>query len=311
MPAIELTPSSIFLVTSLSTISGEAPGYSVITTTTGKSMLGNWSTCSRWYENRPSTTSASISMVAKTGFFRLTRVNHMAVRRSGRPCGSGCEAPRRTAVPSRSGPTLPATTTAPSSMPLHRDQRLAIDLAARAGLRPGGARCVPRSPSAHRARACRCAPPTAAAPAPRCGPTSSVPCANRPWRKPVAAVQPQVDQHAAAAGLRARVDAHHAGAHAALGACGSSRRCLRSAASRAGPPAPRPSRPRTAWPRPRCGSGRPPRSPARRRATRSPGLRQALRHLAGDRAAQHGVVQRLARHLHRRQRRAVRGSAPR
>jgi hypothetical protein len=44
MPAMELTPSSIFLVTSLSTISGEAPGYSAVTTTTGKSMLGNWST---------------------------------------------------------------------------------------------------------------------------------------------------------------------------------------------------------------------------------------------------------------------------
>jgi hypothetical protein len=29
MPAMELTPSSTFLVTSLSTISGEAPGYSV------------------------------------------------------------------------------------------------------------------------------------------------------------------------------------------------------------------------------------------------------------------------------------------
>jgi len=48
MPAIELTPSSSFLVTSLSTISGEAPGYSAVTTTTGKSMLGNWSTFSRW-----------------------------------------------------------------------------------------------------------------------------------------------------------------------------------------------------------------------------------------------------------------------
>jgi hypothetical protein len=41
MPAIELTPSSIFLETSFSTISGEAPGYSVLMTTTGKSMLGN------------------------------------------------------------------------------------------------------------------------------------------------------------------------------------------------------------------------------------------------------------------------------
>ena len=33
--------------TSTSTISGEAPGYAVLTTTTGKSTLGNWSTCSR------------------------------------------------------------------------------------------------------------------------------------------------------------------------------------------------------------------------------------------------------------------------
>ena len=41
MPATELTASSIFLETSLSTISGEAPGYSVVTTTTGKSILGN------------------------------------------------------------------------------------------------------------------------------------------------------------------------------------------------------------------------------------------------------------------------------
>ena len=42
MPAIEFTPSSIFLETSLSTISGDAPGYSVRTTTTGKLMFGNW-----------------------------------------------------------------------------------------------------------------------------------------------------------------------------------------------------------------------------------------------------------------------------
>ena len=48
MPAIELTPSSSFLLTSLSTISGAAPGYSAVITTTGKSMLGNWSTFSRW-----------------------------------------------------------------------------------------------------------------------------------------------------------------------------------------------------------------------------------------------------------------------
>ena len=31
----------------------------------------------RWYENKPSTTKASITIVAKTGLFKLTRVNHM------------------------------------------------------------------------------------------------------------------------------------------------------------------------------------------------------------------------------------------
>jgi hypothetical protein len=77
MPAMAFTPSSIFLLTSLSTISGDAPGYSVVITTTGKSMLGNWSIFRRWYENKPSTTKASITMVAKTGFFKLTLVNHM------------------------------------------------------------------------------------------------------------------------------------------------------------------------------------------------------------------------------------------
>ena len=80
MPATELTASSTFLVTSLSTMVGAAPGYSVEMTTTGKSTLGNWSTCSRCSENRPSTTKASITMAAKTGLFRLTLVNHMAGR---------------------------------------------------------------------------------------------------------------------------------------------------------------------------------------------------------------------------------------
>src|SRR3954468_24817286 len=101
MPAMALTPSSTLRVTSLSTTSGEAPGYSVCTTTTGKSMFGNWSTFRRCSENRPSTTSASITIVAKTGFFRLTRVNHMvsgrlvARRRGRRACGRAGELHRR------------------------------------------------------------------------------------------------------------------------------------------------------------------------------------------------------------------------
>ena len=87
-PAIELTASSIFLVTSLSTISGEAPGYAAVTTTTGKSILGNWSTFKRWYEKTPSTTKASITIVANTGLRRLTLVNHM-VGCPGRRFGPG------------------------------------------------------------------------------------------------------------------------------------------------------------------------------------------------------------------------------
>ena len=40
-PAIALTDSSILRLISVSTVSGEAPGYSVVTTTIGKSTLGN------------------------------------------------------------------------------------------------------------------------------------------------------------------------------------------------------------------------------------------------------------------------------
>ena len=43
-PAMALTDSSILRLISVSTVSGEAPGYSVVTTTIGKSTLGNWST---------------------------------------------------------------------------------------------------------------------------------------------------------------------------------------------------------------------------------------------------------------------------
>src|SRR3954468_17482060 len=101
MPAMALTPSSTLRVTSLSTTSGDAPGYSVCTTTTGKSMLGNWSTFSLCNENRPSTTRASITIVAKTGFLRLTRVNHMASGRllagggAQRACGGAGELEQR------------------------------------------------------------------------------------------------------------------------------------------------------------------------------------------------------------------------
>ena len=46
-PAIEFTSRSIRLVTSRSTTSGEAPGYSVWTATNGNSTFGKRSTLSR------------------------------------------------------------------------------------------------------------------------------------------------------------------------------------------------------------------------------------------------------------------------
>jgi hypothetical protein len=46
-PSTEFTSSSIFLVTSRSTASGEAPAYSVVMPTNGKSTLGHRSTDSR------------------------------------------------------------------------------------------------------------------------------------------------------------------------------------------------------------------------------------------------------------------------
>ena len=41
-------------------------------------MLGNWSTCKRWNEKMPSTTKATMTMVANTGLRKETWVNHMA-----------------------------------------------------------------------------------------------------------------------------------------------------------------------------------------------------------------------------------------
>src|SRR6478672_1425321 len=95
-------------------------------------MLGNWSTLRRWYENKPSTTIASITIVANTGFFRLTWVNHMAGRSGqgavrGAATGAGAASARAglggaagdkdTGVPSRSWPMRPMITGVPSGTP--------------------------------------------------------------------------------------------------------------------------------------------------------------------------------------------------
>ena len=66
-PAIGLTASSIFLVTSRSTVSGDAPGYSVMIDSTGISTSGIMSIGSRRTEKMPSVTSVRIITVATTG----------------------------------------------------------------------------------------------------------------------------------------------------------------------------------------------------------------------------------------------------
>src|SRR5512145_252048 len=68
MPEMEFTPSSMRLETSLSTLSGEAPGYFVMMETTGISTFGYISTGSHRYENIP----------------RVTRTRHMTVANTGR-----------------------------------------------------------------------------------------------------------------------------------------------------------------------------------------------------------------------------------
>src|SRR5512135_666855 len=66
-PEIGLTASSIRFVTSLSTVSGEAPGYFVTMERMGISTSGNMSTARRRYEKMPSVRRASIITVAKMG----------------------------------------------------------------------------------------------------------------------------------------------------------------------------------------------------------------------------------------------------
>ncbi len=71
MPLMVFTASSIRLVMSVSTSSADAPGLLTETDTVGKSILGNRSTPRVKNEKMPTTMSATISMVAKTG--RLTQ----------------------------------------------------------------------------------------------------------------------------------------------------------------------------------------------------------------------------------------------
>src|ERR1700758_1779190 len=81
-----LSASSSGLVISVSTAPGEAPGYCTEMKTTGGETSGICSTPSRWYENNPSTHSATMTMVAKTGLLMETRVIHMGTLLEVRPC---------------------------------------------------------------------------------------------------------------------------------------------------------------------------------------------------------------------------------
>src|SRR5471032_2994623 len=90
MPLTVLTASSIGRVMSFSTASGDAPGYSTSMAAPGMSILGIASSPRPRYEARPSTTIATITMVAKTGFWILVLVIHMAAilfRQHGRLVG--------------------------------------------------------------------------------------------------------------------------------------------------------------------------------------------------------------------------------
>ena len=66
-PWTGLNACSIRSETSRSMVSGLAPGYTVVTVTTGISMSGNWSIGRFRSANSPSTTSPSMIIDVKTG----------------------------------------------------------------------------------------------------------------------------------------------------------------------------------------------------------------------------------------------------
>ena len=71
------TASSMGLVTSVSIASGPAPGYTVVTTTTGMSTDGSSSTPSFVHPTRPMTRTAPMAMSVATGRWIAKRVSVM------------------------------------------------------------------------------------------------------------------------------------------------------------------------------------------------------------------------------------------
>src|SRR5947207_14291591 len=76
MPLIVLTASSILSVISVSICSGAAPGWTVVTSTVGKSTFGNRSTPSFVNEKAPMMVSDRMSTVAKTGRLTHSAASH-------------------------------------------------------------------------------------------------------------------------------------------------------------------------------------------------------------------------------------------
>ena len=117
-PSTVLTVSSIFLVTSRSTVSGDAPSYRVVTVTTGNSTSGNRSTFNDRYDVRPSTASAAIIMVAKTGCLMERSLRNMAYDPALAPgCTLLAGASTWTCVPGPSALGGSTTTTSPAFRP--------------------------------------------------------------------------------------------------------------------------------------------------------------------------------------------------
>src|SRR4051812_48656069 len=84
MPLIVLTASSMRLVIVVSISSALAPGRLACTDTTGASVFGIRSSPSDSYDTAPSTMSAAVIMIAKTGRLTLISAMFMDILRGGR-----------------------------------------------------------------------------------------------------------------------------------------------------------------------------------------------------------------------------------
>src|SRR5580704_587770 len=116
MPLIVFTESSTRLVISVSTSSADAPGLLTETDTVGKSILGSRSTPKVKNEKPPTTISATISMVAKTG--RLTQSSaSLCTGYSPAPTAAGDEPSASTSSPSYKSCKWLLATTKSDEMP--------------------------------------------------------------------------------------------------------------------------------------------------------------------------------------------------